>query len=188
MASANGALRLPLFASASPLVHLIVGLLLQLPLTQQSHAFDRDHCEFATSDYSLEWAYEPQTANVVFVLRQNATLSDASAFWTGVGFNSTRVSCGERSIASSSLCARRLQKKPLDFIGILVRKTRVALADAYLNGAGVLYTDVVPNVKTIGHEYDGRTLVVKFARPLVSPDLVNDHSLAGCVTFLLPRK
>ncbi|KAI6241365.1 hypothetical protein M3Y99_00363500 [Aphelenchoides fujianensis] len=128
-------------------------------------AFDRDFCEFATTDYSLEWAYEPQSQNAVFVLKLNTT---KSAFWTGVGFNGSR--------------------KAVDFVGILVRNHQVALADAYINSSGVLYTDVVSNVRTIGHEYDGEHLLVKFARPLVSPDINNDQSLDGCVTFLLPRQ
>jgi hypothetical protein len=53
------------------------------------HAFDRDYCEFGTNDYSLEWAYEPNTEKIVFVLKLNSTEPE---FWTGVGFNGTRVS------------------------------------------------------------------------------------------------
>ena len=65
-------------------------------------------------------------------------------------------------------------------MGVLVRNGQVVMADAYLNGSGVLYTDVVSNIQTIGHEYNGKSLLVKFARALNSPDMVNDQSLDGC--------
>ncbi|KAI6178550.1 DOMON domain and Cellobiose dehydrogenase, cytochrome domain-containing protein [Aphelenchoides besseyi] len=142
---------------------ILFGLLL-LSSVLRVHGFDRDYCEFSTNDYSLEWAYEPHSANAVFVLKLNTT---KPAFWTGVGFNGSR--------------------KAIDFVGILVRKGQVAVADAYINSSGVLYTDIVNNVKTIGHEYNGQHLLVKFARPLESPDTINDQPLSGCVTFLMPR-
>jgi hypothetical protein len=52
------------------------------------HAFDKEYCEFASNDYSLEWAFEPTSKNIVFVLKLNSTEPE---FWTGVGFNGTRV-------------------------------------------------------------------------------------------------
>lgn len=68
-------------------VRTVLVLLFSFP--SSIHAFDKEYCEFATNDYSLEWAFEPNTEKIVFVLKQNATKPE---FWTGVGFNGTRVS------------------------------------------------------------------------------------------------
>lgn len=65
-----------------------------------------------------------------------------------------------------------------------MRNGQVAMADAYINQSGVLYTDVHGDIQTIGYEYNGRNLLVKFARALNSPDMVNDQSLDGCTVSL----
>ncbi|CAD5209541.1 unnamed protein product [Bursaphelenchus xylophilus] len=83
---------------------------------------------------------------------------------------------------------RVVKNGPIDFVGVLVRDQQVVLADAYLNETGVLYTDVVGNVQTIGYDYDGHQLVAKFARPILSDDVKNDQQLDECTSFLLPQK
>lgn len=76
--------------SKRSLINLVVSAILILLFNFPSliHAFDREYCEFGANDYSLEWAYEPNTEKIVFVLKLNA--SDPE-FWTGVGFNGSRV-------------------------------------------------------------------------------------------------
>ncbi|CAD5206598.1 unnamed protein product [Bursaphelenchus okinawaensis] len=128
-------------------------------------AFDREFCHFSSPNYNLEWAYESTSKTIVFVLKVNSTMP---RYWTGVGFSG--------------------KKGPIDFVGVLVRDQQVVLADAYLNETGILYTDVLGNVQTIGYDYDGHQLVAKFARPILSDDVKSDQQLDECTTFLLPQK
>lgn len=52
---------------------------------------EREQCSFKANDYSLEWAYEPITKNVVFLLKVNNATEN---FWTGVGIGKRNVVSG----------------------------------------------------------------------------------------------
>lgn len=86
----SGAAGLDMFNIVRPLLLFLIPFFV--------YAFDKEYCEFERDSYSLEWAYEPNAEKIVFVLKQNASEPE---FWTGVGFNSSRVS--SRSILNS-LC------------------------------------------------------------------------------------
>lgn len=54
-----------------------------------------------------------------------------------------------------------------------------------MNNSGVLYTDMLGNVQTIGYDYDGQHLVAKFARPILSDDVKDDQQLDECIVSSL---
>jgi hypothetical protein len=52
---------------------------------------DQELCSFRADNYSLEWAYEPITKNVVFMLKVN---NASENFWTGVGIGKRNMVSG----------------------------------------------------------------------------------------------
>ena len=64
-------------------------------LVLQIFAYKKENCEFRTANYSLEWAYEPETRNVVFILKtlyiaKENSSKEYDGFWTGVGFDAQK--------------------------------------------------------------------------------------------------
>uniref|UniRef100_A0AC35FBP2 DOMON domain-containing protein n=1 Tax=Panagrolaimus sp. PS1159 TaxID=55785 RepID=A0AC35FBP2_9BILA len=120
-------------------------------------------CSFKAGDYSLQWAFEPQSKNVVFVLKQK---SEFNNFWTGVGF-------GDR------------KKGNIDFIGVFVKNGQIGIADTHIipDNDGNLIPDPSTNVQSIAFDYHNKTVTAKFARALKSPDDKFDQSLDGCQIF-----
>ncbi|KAI1722081.1 DOMON domain-containing protein [Ditylenchus destructor] len=136
--------------------------------------YQRPSCEFHSPDYSLEWAYEPISKSIVFVLRANG---DAS-FWTGVGF-------GDRNNNSM-----------VDFIGVFVKNggAQAGITDAFIDSTnGNLTPDPNSNVQTISIGVsntalaeNGTQVTAKFARPINSKDSKHDLDIAACTIFNLP--
>ncbi|KAI1718607.1 DOMON domain-containing protein [Ditylenchus destructor] len=136
--------------------------------------YQRPSCEFHSPDYSLEWAYEPISKSIVFVLRANG---DAS-FWTGVGF-------GDRNNNSM-----------VDFIGVFVKNggAQAGITDAFIDSTnGNLTPDPNSNVQTISIGVsntaladNGTQVTAKFARPINSRDSKHDLDIAACTIFNLP--
>uniref|UniRef100_A0AC34FIL7 DOMON domain-containing protein n=1 Tax=Panagrolaimus sp. ES5 TaxID=591445 RepID=A0AC34FIL7_9BILA len=119
-------------------------------------------CSFKAGDYSLQWAYEPQSKNVVFVLKQK---SDLNNFWTGVGF-------GDR------------KKGFIDFIGVFVKNGQIGIADTHIiPDDGHLTPDPSTNVQSIAFDYHNKSVTAKFARALKSPDDKFDQNLDNCQIF-----
>ncbi|KAE9554093.1 hypothetical protein FO519_002682 [Halicephalobus sp. NKZ332] len=138
----------------------ILGILGFFSLTSSSIIrLDQELCAFRSPNYSLQWAYEPHSRNVVFILKQK---SDKSNFWTGVGFGDRR-------------------KEFLDFIGIFLKNGQIGIADTYIDPSeGSLTPDRFTNVQSISVDYSNGTLTAKFARSIDNPDEEQDHSLSGC--------
>lgn len=60
--------------------------------------YARPNCEFRSENYTLEWAYEPTSRSVVFVLKAGfapipSSMEEKTMLWSGVGF-------GDRSSVS----------------------------------------------------------------------------------------
>uniref|UniRef100_A0A7E4VJ77 DOMON domain-containing protein n=1 Tax=Panagrellus redivivus TaxID=6233 RepID=A0A7E4VJ77_PANRE len=132
--------------------------------TSKQFHLDPEHCSFSSDRYSVQWAYEPHSKNVVFVLKQRSELKN---FWTGIGF-------GDR------------KKEVIDFIGVFVKNGQIGIADTYINpDEGTIHPDASTNVQSIAFDYDviNKTVTAKFARSLKSPDIDFDRSLDKCITF-----
>lgn len=64
-------------------------LLIILIISSQCNAYNVSKCKYGTETYSLEWAFEPLTEHVVFVLSASipANVKKNQTLFSGVGFS-----------------------------------------------------------------------------------------------------
>ena len=84
-------------------IYLILNLVLLFLLQFSSilsAPYQKELCEFRTPNYSIAWAYEPKTHNVVFMLKaaHNLNESEDDGFWTGVGFEDEKLEVNIKNV------------------------------------------------------------------------------------------
>ncbi|KAL3116034.1 hypothetical protein niasHT_007334 [Heterodera trifolii] len=122
-----------------------------------------DPCSFKNENYEVRWAYDSNTANVNFVMKQKAK---SGKWWSavGIGDNMSDMDIG---------------------VVFLDGGEPNEMGDYYSNSYGMPEKDAIQDweLNKSESEWDEQSVELHFSRQLITKDTEKDHSLDGCVLF-----